>query len=259
MRIKKILAVALAAALLLGGLFLLLQDDVKQKIVEHKVQAYEFDTEVKEELDNAIKSKIKDTDTNDTSIAISENAKKELKQKSNQMNLDYSDSIAWLYIPNTNINHPIMQSNDNQFYVHHAFDGSYLYSGSIFLDCRCEKDFSDKVNMVYGHNMQNGSMLAEILNYTNKDYFNNHQYGWLTTNEAVYMIEFFSIARVSHTDSIYEMNISKEQWLKRLKTVSLLDTEFEISEEDALVSLSTCSYEFENARTILTGKLIPVT
>lgn len=257
MRIKKILAVALAAALLFGGLYLLLHDDVKQKIVELKVQEYAVDNKLKEELDEAIKSKMEDTDT--SSIKISEDSKKELKQQSNQMNLDYSDSIAWLYIPDTNINYPIMQSNDNQFYVHHAFDGSYLYSGSIFLDCRCEKDFSDKVNMVFGHNMQNGSMLAEIPNYTNKDYFNNHQYGWLTTDEVVYMIEFFSVARVSHTDSIYEMNISKEQWLKRLKTVSLLDTGFEINEEDTLLSFSTCSYEFENARTILTGKLIPVT
>lgn len=256
MRIKKVLAVAIAAALLLGGLYLLLHDDVQQKIADHKVQAYVVDNKVQKELDEVVKDIVEDEDT--SSITISENAEKELKQQNNQMNLDYSNSIAWLYIPDTNINYPVMQSNDNQFYVHRAFDGSYLYAGSIFLDCRCNKDFSDKVNMVYGHNMQNGSMFADILKYTNKEYFKDHKYGWLTTDETVYLIDLFAVSRVQDTDSIYEMNQTKEQWLKRLKAVSLFDTELEISEEDTMLSFSTCTNENRNERIILTGKLIPV-
>ena len=74
---------------------------------------------------------------------VPEYTKKELTAQVRQLSNEHSDSVAWLYIPDTNIDYPIMQSGDNDYYAHRATDGSYLYAGSLFMDYRCSSDFSD--------------------------------------------------------------------------------------------------------------------
>ena len=149
-----------------------------------------------------------------------------------------------------------MQGNDNGFYLHHAYDGGSLKSGSIFLDYRCENRFMNPVNIVYGHNMRNGSMFAGLLKFSDSAYFDSHRYGWLSTPEAVYRVDFFSFAKADMYDELYDGSMPVSQWIPHIADRSAVFRDADFSENDRFISLSTCSYEFENARTILTGKLV---
>lgn len=180
--------------------------------------------------------------------------KVELKEQVWELNQSYDNSIGWIYIPDTNINYPIMQSEDNEYYLHRSYDGSYLYSGSIYLDWRCKSDFSGDVNMLYGHNMQNGSMFADVLNFVNEDYFDSHKYSWLTTEDSVYRIEFFSVSQPQSYSGVYNVQRAGDKWLKKLKSYSIIYRNPNVNEDDQMISLFTCTNSEGSSRTVLTGK-----
>ena len=151
-----------------------------------------------------------------------------------------------------------MQSRDNDYYLSHAYDGTYLKAGSVFLDYRCEGRFQNPINIVYAHNMKNGSMFAQVTNFKNDSYFESHKYGWLATPETVYRIDFISLAVADWYDSMYEGDTPISEWIPHLYDKSAVSREMAYSDDDRFISLSTCSYEFTNARNILTGKLVEV-
>lgn len=169
-----------------------------------------------------------------------------------------TDDIGWLYLPDTNINYPVMYSGDNDFYLHRAFDGSYLYAGSIFMDGRCSPDFSGTVSILYGHHMNNGSMFADVEKFMNAAYMQTHPYGWILISNATYCIQFFSAARVDPTDAIYATELSQAQRMALLKEKSSVWLETDVSESDKLLMMSTCSTAGKNLRVVVAGKLIQI-
>lgn len=169
-----------------------------------------------------------------------------------------TDDIGWLYLPDTNINYPVMYSGDNNFYLHRAFDGSYLYADSIFMDGRCNPDFSGTVSILYGHHMNNGSMFADVEKFMNAAYMQTHPYGWILTPNATYCIQFFAAARVDPTDAIYATELSQGQRMALLKEKSSVWLETDVSESDELLMMSTCSTAGKNLRVVVTGKLIQI-
>ena len=265
----RILAVASAAALLSGGIYLLTKDDIKQKIKDNDLKPYMPTPVVLASLDD-----ISDSDNttvvteniSEDSVQVTESAvtaspelsseiRQQLIESTISLNKAYPNAIGWLYIPNTAISYPIMQADDNSYYLEHTYDGSSLKAGSIFLDFRCENRFMNPVNIIYGHNMNNGSMLAGVLNYADNSYFDSHKYGWLATTETVYRIDFFSCAKADWNDDLYKGSTPTSEWIPHILYKSVISREIAYTEIDRFISLSTCSYEFQNARTILTGKL----
>ena len=175
------------------------------------------------------------------------------------LNEAYPDAIGWLYIPNTNISYPVTQGRDNEYYLSHAYDGSSLKAGTIFLDYRCENRFMNPVNILYGHSMKNGTMFAGVLNFADSSYFESHRYGWLATPETVYRIDFFSCAKTDYNDELYDGNTPITEWIPHICEKSVVQRETEYTDNDRFISLSTCSYEYPNARTVLTGRLVEMT
>lgn len=275
--ILRALAVASAAALLLGGAYLLTKDDFRQKLKETEMKPYMPTPTILAALDEAsepetstttataittsivTKGEISSTTKSETTTATPElpsEVKEQLIDTAQSLNNAYPDAIGWLYIPDTVINYPVMQSDDNFYYLDHAYDGSPLKAGSVYLDCRCEGRFQNPINIVYAHNMKNGSMFAQVTNFKNDSYFESHKYGWLATPETVYRIDFFSCAVADWHDSLYEGDTPVAEWVPHICDKSVVGREITYSDDDRFVSLSTCSYEFQNARTILTGKLV---
>lgn len=267
---------AVSAALLLGGALIYFKDDISQNIAENDLEPFRPITVSQGTLDDITDELIAETTTAEIvpigsiqttataeipqNIAVSDTLPDDVRQRlidsAQAMNNAYPDAVGWLYLPDTAINYPIMQSGDNDFYLHHAYDGSSLQAGSIFLDYRCENRFMNPVNILYGHNMRNGSMFAGVLNFADPAYFESHRYGWLATSETVYRIDFFSCAKADWHDKLYDGSLSVTDWIPHVENLSVVCCEMEYSENDRFISLSTCSYEFENARTILTGKLV---
>ena len=242
-KLLKIAAAVSAAALIAGGIYFLFYDDLAQKISYEKLKPFMPDITV---LSVA------------STEQINKENKAELKKQVRELSQSYDSSIGWIFVPDTNINYPIMQAEDNEYYLHRSYDGNYLYSGSVFLDWRCNSDFSGDVNMLYGHNMQNGSMFADVLNFLNEDYFDSHKYGWLTTEDSVYRVEFFSVSQPQSYSGVYNVQRAGDMWLKKLKSFNVIDREIEIEDDDCMISLSTCTNSEGSSRTVLTGKLIEV-
>lgn len=151
-----------------------------------------------------------------------------------------------------------MHSGDNEFYLHRAVDGGYLRVGSIFLDFRCNADFTGKINILYGHNMSDGSMFADVMKFIDNGYFDSHDYGWLITEGAVYKIDFFSVSQPENYDSFYDVNADVNSWLDNLRSESFIWRNLEFSNEDKFISLSTCTGSEGSSRTVLTGKLTEI-
>ncbi len=267
---------AVSAALLLGGAMLYFKDNIAQEIAENDLEPFRPITVSQGTLDEITDDLIAETtaaeiiqigNTQTTvtaeipqDIEISDTLPDDVRQSlidsAQSLNNAYPDAIGWLYIPNTSISYPVMQSDDNDYYLSHAYDGSYLKAGSVFLDHRCENRFMNPINIVYAHNMKNGSMFAGVLNFTNSAYFDSHRYGWLSTPETVYRVDFFSCAKGDWHDELYDGSMPVSQWITHIADRSAVFRDADFSENDRFISLSTCSYEFQNARTILTGKLV---
>lgn len=275
-KIKFGIMAAVSAALLLGGAILYFKDDIAQNISENDLKPFRPITVSQGTLDDITSDLIAEATTAEVlqakstqtavnaeisqntavSDALPDDVRQSLIDSAQSLNNAYPDAVGWLYISDSAVNYPIMQGGDNDFYLHHSYDGSSLKSGSIFLDYRCENRFMNPINIVYGHNMKNGSMFAGVLKFADSAYFDSHRYGWLATPETVYRIDFFSCAKADMNDELYDGSMSVSQWIPHIADKSAVFRDTDFSEDDRFISLSTCSYEFENARTILTGKLI---
>ena len=172
------------------------------------------------------------------------------------------DVVGWLYSENTVINYPVVQAEDNFYYLHRFIDGTYNASGSLFLDCTCYGDFSGKNTVLYGHNMNDGSMLASIRNYKDQEYYNEHPVMYLNTPTQNYKIEIFSAYTTDAESDTYKMFFeSEDDFARQLddwRVQSLVATNVDVSVDDRVITLSTCTYDFYNARFVIQGKLTPV-
>ena len=251
-KVIRTIAAVTAAALLGGGIYLLVKNDVAQKINWQDILIYAPTPIARETLDEAVNN----SSDKPSADRVPEDTKKELTAQVRQLSAEHDDFVAWLYIPDTNINCPVMQSGDNEYYTRRAVDGSYLYAGSLFMDYRCSSDFSDFNSVIYGHNMGNGTMFADIPNYENEEYFMNHSYGWLTTENDVRLIDFFAVARTVDTSGLYLADPNFNEWDNQLRNCASIYKEIEVTESDHLLMLSTCTSAEGNSRTILVGKII---
>ena len=264
---------AVSAALLFGGAFILTKDDIRQRVKENDMKKYmpppgvlsaleEISVPEKEAEPSENNEITPGTSTQPEEVSVasqpvlSQEIRQELIDSSADLVSDYPDSLGWLYIPGTAISYPVMQYSDNDYYLSHAYDGSRLKAGSVFLDHRCESRFKNPINIVYAHNMENGTMFANVEDFKVKEFFDSHRYGWLATPETVYMIDFFSCAVADWHDELYNGSMPIARWIPHLLEKSSVQREMSCTDNDRFISLSTCSYEFKNARTILTGKLV---
>jgi sortase B len=169
-----------------------------------------------------------------------------------------SDIIAWIYCPDSPIHYPIVQASDNDYYLHRMPDGNSNKAGSIFMDCRNRSDFSDWNSIVYGHNMKNNTMFGTLDRYKEQAYYESHPVWYLLTPDQNYKLELIA-GYVTDTDSdIYQSIQTKEErdaLLDSLKAASVFSSDVKVEEKEKLVTLSTCSYEYENARFVITGVL----
>ena len=169
------------------------------------------------------------------------------------------DVVAWLYCPDTVINYPVVQGTDNEFYLHHSYDGEAFNSGSIFVDYENSPGFVDSNTVIYGHNMSDGSMFASISNWSSQSFYDQHPLMWLLTpteNYRVILVSGYTTSAYSDTYQIFRLpSLEFEEYLGQAKAQSDFAMEDPLDPDAHYVLLSTCAYEFDDARYVLHGRL----
>ena len=166
------------------------------------------------------------------------------------------DVAAWITIPGTNIDYPILQGKDNSQYLHKDMEGKDSAAGAIFLDHGDEADLSSRHNIIYGHHMKNGTMFKDIVRYKDQQYFDEHQNITLYTPDRE--IHLKALAAVVTSPSAIRRKIdfqSQKEFTSYIEEMSKGAKAFAAVPKGVtirrLYSFVTCSYEFQNARTIL--------
>ena len=168
------------------------------------------------------------------------------------------DVVGWIYIPDTEINYPVVQGEDNDQYLYHLLTGAYNGSGSIFLDAGVASDFSGKNSPVYGHNMKNGSMFAGLMDYKSQEFFDQHPKAYLMTPEKNYVVHLFSGYVIDAWGNAWDIAFADGkfgEWLCDLQSRSLFSSSVIPEEDDCVLTLSTCSYEVTEGRFVVHGIL----
>jgi len=173
---------------------------------------------------------------------------------------DYPMATCWIYIKGTPVDYPVAQWEDNSYYLDHLLNGTRNNYGTIFIDYRNNKNLTDRNTFIYGHHMKDGSMFASLVKYKDQSYYESHPQVHLITPEKKYVGEIFS-AYVCGDDSDtftlkYKTDKDFEKYLKKIQKRSVIDTNVEVSAEDRIVTLMTCTYEYDDARFVVHAKLV---
>ena len=168
------------------------------------------------------------------------------------------DVVGWIYCPDTPINYPVVQAEDNDRYLRRDLNGKYLVSGTVFVDYRNGAIGEDANYIVYGHNMKDGSMFSSLAKYKEQSHYDEHPILYYLTPSGDYKIELYAGIVIKRDALIYVPNPDETdlaEFLRNAKEKSTFQSDVEIAENDTLITLSTCSYEYNNARYIVIGKL----
>lgn len=169
-----------------------------------------------------------------------------------EMNGDFR---GWLYFPVLDISYPIVQGEDNSYYLKHAFDGEKLYAGCIFVDYGASGDWSDRNTFVFGHNMRDGSMFGSFRKLVDDTTLCEEQpYFYIYTEDWVYTYQIFSYYKTKSSSDRYmtfESDETYDSYTEWALDNSLFTSRADLSERPNIVSLSTCYGSAGTSRRVL--------
>ena len=260
---KKILTAAFTLALLisLGGMarqqFQLKRAEEAQKLsVElSAVQAEEKAPETAElELLPAEKEAAEETvqepenPNMDTEDAYADELKAS-KELSELMAVN-SDVIGWIQLPNTTLDYPLLQGDDNQHYLSYGWDGQWSYSGSIYLDYRSNEELSDFHSIIYGHRMYNDTMMDALGGYSEQSFWEEHPSVYILEDNALRRYDVFAAYRTDIRDThSYRLGLEddagQQAYINYCLRNSQLETAIVPEVGDRILTLSTCTPQNE--------------
>lgn len=194
--------------------------------------------------------------------------KTEMMLKLEELQKENSEIIGWLEIDGTNINYPVLQATDNDFYLTHNYKKEKASSGSLFLDKDFDLENGSSNYLIYGHRNKQGLMFEDLLKYAKEDFYKEHKTIKLTTNkeDATYEILAVFYSRVYYKSEkdvfryYYFVNTNDEaeynEFINEAKKASIYDTGITAKYGEQLLTLSTCEYSQEDGRFAIVAKKI---
>lgn len=172
------------------------------------------------------------------------------------------DLVGWIYGEDTAINYPVVQGEDNAYYLRHMADGRSNASGAIFMDVRNQAHTPLSNEILYGHHMKNGSMFAGLMAYKSQTYYEAHPCFYYLTEEKSYRLEILRAGVTTGTSDIFQSafrtKLDRAAYEKEWTHINVLTPVFDEAPDAPLMTLSTCSYEMADARFVVQGQLIEI-
>lgn len=193
-------------------------------------------------------------------------ARETLEEFKNLLNI-HEDLIGWLKIDDTIIDYPVVQTDDNEYYLTHNINRENDRNGTIFLDKDCEIEYPSTNLILYGHHMQSGKMFAGLEKYEDKSYWEKHPYIEFDTiyDKGIWQVMYVFRSRVYSQEEIvfkyYQfIDANSEQEfdsnMQEMASMSLYDTGVTAKYSDRLLTLSTCDYVENNGRFVIVAKKV---
>lgn len=169
------------------------------------------------------------------------------------------DVLGWIRIPDTKIDYPLMQGEDNEFYLKHTWQKERNSVGSIFLEHLNSPDLTDFNSIVYGHNMRNDSMFGQLDGFSIPDFWKTHPYVYIALESGVYRYEVFAFFQPPVDSVTYSVNPrqdhTKREFLDFTRENNWLDTGIEPLITDRILTLSTCTGRGYSNRNVVQARL----
>lgn len=229
---------------------------------------YKIESKANENLYKQVKVDFYNSRPEKLNLKPSENEVNKVENKSEKVILEAYNSIVstnkdvvgWIKVPSTSIDYPVLKGTDNDFYLNHNINKKPSSRGSIFMDFRNNGEGTEPNTIIYGHNMKDGSMFGEIKKYKSKDFLKNNSIIEFNTLYETIKWEIFSVY-VTDVDFNYiktDFNDLEErgEFIESLRKKSIHKRDVKLAEDDSILTLSTCSYEFDNARLVIHAKRI---
>jgi len=225
--------------------------------VEKSNQEYVKEKKVREEvMEYKPVSLTSNQDTHNSEIEIVNQSILDLQEKN-------ADTIGWLTIPGTQIDYPFLWADDYDIYLRTDINGESSMAGSIFMDYRCDRNLLGAHSILFGHNMNNGSMFGALIEFRDRTFFQEHQEGYIYLSNANIKLQIIAcIVTTSSNAEVYgvaETEEQKERFLEVIKEENIHGREGipeDLSIDDRFVLLSTCSYEHDEARTVVVYRIV---
>ena len=154
-----------------------------------------------------------------------------------------SDTYGWLRVSGTDVDYPVVQGKDNDYYLRRSFYKSYLNSGSIFVDAACGSPAESRNVVIYGHNMKDGTMFHSLHNLNNQTYFDAAEIR-LMTEDGIYIYEVYSVHRPHEMDKFFYTEFNDAEWQEFLNWTKMQsffpNSDVSLSPSDKVITLSTC-------------------
>lgn len=181
-----------------------------------------------------------------------------------ELKMDHPDIYGWIYIPDTNVNYPVVQSYESDdFYLDHDVEGNYSFPGAIFSQSYNNREFTDRVTLLYGHNMLNGSMFATLHYFRDEDFFASHPYFYIYTNNRKLTYEVVTAFDYDSKHILNSYNFKDDEvfqeWIDQAKnprsTSANVRDSVALDLDSKFVVLSTCQ-NYGDGRYLVQGVLV---
>ena len=222
----------------------------------------EAKTALTEDEINAMLADMKSTETAETETASEETAV--IPVKFTELQQVNPDVYAWITVPGTEIDYPILQhASDNSYYLMHNIDGSYGYPGCIYTENLNSKDFTDNNTVIYGHNMKNGSMFAQLHKFEDPDFFQENREVLIYLPDEVLHYTIFAAHIYDDRHLLYSFDFSdSDVYQKYLDSVfntrdmsANIDKDMTVTKDDQIITLVTCIGSQPNNRLLVQAVL----
>ncbi len=177
------------------------------------------------------------------------------------------DVYAWIQVPGTEVDYPILQSsNDNTYYLNHTIDGEEKKEGAIFTENYNTKTFEDPNTVIYGHDMKNGSMFQSIHKYMDRSFFDNNRDIVIYMPDQILRYKIFAAYLTDNKHLLMNYNFwSKDEYQQYLNSIfsmrdmnAFIDTSTEVTNEDKIITLSTCYAGISTQRYLVQAVLVSI-